>query len=88
VNELGTRIDALTRRFRRLGAPARTVVGLLAVYAPLVLVFAFDHRHLLARAYLVAAIWAAEAIVWYWLDGRAVKRAEHRRGAGWHPEAH
>ena len=69
----------------RLRVPAKIVIGLLAVYAPLVAVSLLDRPYLLGKAYLVVGIWAAEAILWYWLDGRVFNRAERQR-AGWHAE--
>ncbi len=54
-------------RLQRLGAQARLLVGLLAIYGPLALVLVSD-RGLLQKAYFLIAIWAVEAIVWYAQD--------------------
>lgn len=74
-------------RLRGLGAHARTVVSLLAVYAPPVLVLLL-HRGPLASVYLVVGIWAIEGIAWYWLKNHVIDRGSHRVGAGWTPDYH
>jgi hypothetical protein len=80
-----TERETTSRVGARLRIPARVVTGLLAVYAPLVAVLLFDHRYVVGKAYLVLGIWAAEAILWHWLDGHVLNRGERRRGR-WHAE--
>jgi hypothetical protein len=57
----------------RMSHAARILVGLIAVYAPPVVVLQLHHKPL-ASVYLVLAIWAIEGLVWYWLEGRVARR--------------
>jgi hypothetical protein len=59
--------EAAQPRRRRLVEPMKVVVGLLAVYAPIVLVLAL-HRMPIAKAYFALSIWAIEGILWHLLD--------------------
>jgi hypothetical protein len=59
--------NAANPRRRRLVEPIKVVIGLLAVYAPIVLVLAL-HRMPIAKAYFAVSIWAIEGILWYALD--------------------
>ncbi len=74
-----------SNRLRGLGAHARTVASLLAVYAPPVLVLLL-HRGPLASVYLIVGIWAIVGIAWYWLKNHVIDRSSHRAGAGWRPD--
>jgi hypothetical protein len=65
-------------RMHRAGRNIKILLGLLAIYGPVALVFA-AHRGALGKAYLLLAIWAVEGIVWYWHDGHDARR-ERRRG--------
>jgi hypothetical protein len=69
--------DAATNPRRRLTQPIKIIVGLLAVYTPIVLVLAL-HRMPIAKAYFALSIWATEGILWYWLDNRAHRDHPHR----------
>lgn len=72
-------------RLRKLGAHFRTLVSLLAVYAPPALVLLLD-RSLIAKLYLVVGIWAIEGIAWYWLKSHVVDRGDRRPGASRRPD--
>ena len=71
-------------RLRSLGAHVRTLVSLLAVYAPPALVLQL-HRSPIAKLYLVVGIWAVEGIAWYWLKNHVVDRQRHP-GTSWRPD--
>jgi len=72
--------DSGPGRLRRVGRTASVIGALLAVYAPvaLVMILASD-RTLIARAYLVLAIWAVEGIAWYCQGGIALRRTGAER---------
>jgi hypothetical protein len=73
-------------RLHGLGVYARTVVSLLAVYAPPTLVLLL-HRGPLASVYLVVGIWAIEGIVWYWLKNHVIDRGDDRHfSPSWRPD--
>ena len=71
-------------RLRGLGTHVRTLVSLLAVYAPPALVLQL-HRSPIAKLYLVVGIWAVEGIAWYWLKSHVFDRQRHP-GASWRPD--
>jgi len=56
-----------TVRRRRVYTPLKILAGLLAVYAPIVLVLVL-HRMPIAKAYFAFSIWAIEGILWYCID--------------------
>jgi hypothetical protein len=72
-------------RLHNLGAHVRTVVSLLAVYAPPALVLLLD-RGLVAKLYLIIGIWAIEGIAWYWLKNHVIDRGDRRTGTSWRPD--
>ncbi len=71
--------DVPTRSSARLGdlrSNLRVLVGLLAVYAPIVVVLLFNRRPL-AKIYLVIGAWAIEGIIWYCCGGLLAGRRRH-----------
>lgn len=74
---------------RRLHGRLKLVLGLLAIYAPIVLVVvAQDRRGPVQKVFLLCAIWALEGILWAWQEGRSARRRARREGPAWRPELH
>jgi hypothetical protein len=76
---------ARSGRMHTLAGHTRTILSLLAVYAPPVLVLLLN-RGPLAKAYLVIGIWAIEGILWYWLKAHVIDRARRGPGASFRPD--
>jgi hypothetical protein len=61
-------------RLHRLGENVKLLVGLLAIYGPVVLVTLLVRGGILGKTYFVVSIWAIEGIAWYWYYLRALRR--------------
>lgn len=64
----------------RASGYARIVLGLLAVYAPIILGVLSDGRLLGGRIYVVLSLWAVEGIAWYWHESRVDRRRRRELG--------
>jgi hypothetical protein len=69
----------------RVSGWARIVLGLLAVYAPIVIGVLSNGRLLGGRIYVVLSLWAIEGIAWYWHENRVDSRRRRELGI-WTPE--
>ena len=67
-------------RLKRVGENVKLLMGLLAIYAPVVLVLLLVRGGVLGKTYFVWGIWAIERIVWYCYYIRALNRRARDRG--------
>ena len=64
-------------RLRRLNQHVKVLVGLLAVYGPVILVLQLQRRPMV-KAYFALGIWAIEGILWYWHTSWVANRRERQ----------